>query len=346
MPSNIDIQTEPQGNGNSSFQLLLVPFSTEVCGTEASLVFIQNAGTPEGSIYLSITIQLSECTDIVGMALKRLQLFAPYFKCTVENIKKEISRLLTQDLSWTPSVYSYQKEQVLRTLGSQWLRPNALCCKQHYQHEIQRISSLNMAGLSNVLPEPVLKVNLQCQVPLSLYNKQKTLLSEDTISLQDSSYLKAKIFFTPHRSSHDMLPENRSSAIVAIVGEEQRCLHTDIALEQLEEIILPGAIDYFHQNAEATVYQIIWKSKHGTAHIQIEKETMRTRGTFGGARKGKLLKRHDQELASWGRALSHLLELWGEHAPVQLRSTLVDWLQKEKERQLAAPQLHLKLETM
>jgi len=161
MPSNIDIQTEPQGNGNSSFQLLLVPFSTEVCGTEASLVFIQNAGTPEGSIYLSITIQLSECTDIVGMALKRLQLFAPYFKCTVENIKKEISRLLTQDLSWTPSVYSYQKEQVLRTLGSQWLRPNALCCKQHYQHEIQRISSLNMAGLSNVLPEPVLKVNLQ-----------------------------------------------------------------------------------------------------------------------------------------------------------------------------------------
>ena len=122
-------------------------------------------------------------------------------------------------------------------------------------------------------------------------------------------------------------------------------MHTDIALEQLEEIILPGAIDYFHQNAEATVYQIIWKSKHGTAHIQIEKETMRTRGTFGGARKGKLLKRHDQELASWARAISHLLELWGEHAPVQLRSTLVDWLQKEKERQLPALQLQLKLET-
>ena len=183
-----------------------------------------------------------------------------------------------------------------------------------------------MAALSNVLLEPVLKVNLQCQVPLSLYSKQKTLLSEDIISLQDSPYLKAGIFFIPHRSSHDMLPEYRGSAVVAIVGEEQHCLHTDIALEQLEEIILPGAIDYFHQNAEATVYQIIWKSKHGTAHIQIEKETMRLRGTFGGTGKGKLLRRHDQELASWARAISHLLEFWGEHAPVQLRSILVDVL--------------------
>jgi hypothetical protein len=174
------------GNGNSSFQLLLVPFSTEVYGTQASLVFVQNDGTPEGNIYFSITIQLLECRDIVGIVITSLKLFAPYFKCTVENIKKEISQLLTQDLSWTPSVYPYQKEQVLRTLGSQWLRPNPLCCKHHDQHEVQRISSLNIAGLSNVLLEPVLKVNLQCQVSLSLYSKQKIFLSEDIISLQDS----------------------------------------------------------------------------------------------------------------------------------------------------------------
>jgi hypothetical protein len=331
------------GNKNPSFQLLLVPFSTEVYGTEASLVVIQNEGTrtPEGNIYFSITVQLSECTDIVGIAIKCLMLFAPHFKCTVEKIKKEISQLLTEDLSWMPSIYSHKKEHVL--LGTlQWLRPNPSCCKQHGRHEVQRRtgSLQDLAGLSNDWLEPVLKLNLQCQVPLSVYNRQKTLPSEDIISLEDPPYLKSGIFFTPHRSLKDMLPGNRCSEIVAIVGEEQHCLHTDITLEQLEEIILPGAIDYFHRNAKATAHKIIWKSRHGTAHIQIEKGSVRTRRSFGGASsKGKLMKRQDQELVSWARLISHLLDLWGVHAPVQLRSTLVDWLQKDKERhQLAAPQ--------
>ena len=59
-----------QGNGNSSFQLLMVPFSTEVYGTEASLLFIQNDGTPEGNIYFIITIQLSECTEHAPVQLR------------------------------------------------------------------------------------------------------------------------------------------------------------------------------------------------------------------------------------------------------------------------------------
>ena len=112
-------------------------------GIEAILVLIQNDGTPEGNIYFRITVQLSECTDIVGIASRCLQLFAPHLKCTVENIRNELIQLLTQDLSWMPSVYSYQKEQLhFQILGSQWLRPNPLCCKQHVWH----ISSLEMAG--------------------------------------------------------------------------------------------------------------------------------------------------------------------------------------------------------
>jgi hypothetical protein len=39
-----------------------------------------------------------------------LQLFAPHVKSTVENITKELTQLPTQDLSWVPFVYSYQKE--------------------------------------------------------------------------------------------------------------------------------------------------------------------------------------------------------------------------------------------
>ena len=87
------------------------------------------------------------------------------------------------------------------------------------------------------------------------------------MSLQDSPYLKAGITFSPHGSYVDMIPENKSSEAREIVGGDQPLLHTDITLQQLGEIMLPKAIDYFCQNAEATVYQMVWKSKHGDARI-------------------------------------------------------------------------------
>ena len=52
-----------------SFQFSLVPFITEVFGMEVVLTLIQNDGTLEGNIYFRITLQLSECTDIVGIAI-------------------------------------------------------------------------------------------------------------------------------------------------------------------------------------------------------------------------------------------------------------------------------------
>ncbi|OEL23251.1 hypothetical protein BAE44_0015730 [Dichanthelium oligosanthes] len=151
--------------------------------------------------------------------------------------RKELTQLPTRDLPWVPSVYQREHRNILHGLASQWFRPNPLCCKQLDQHE-------------------------------------NTSLSEDIISLQHYPYLKAGISFAPHRISEDTLPANRSSAIVAIVGEEQHCLHTDITLEQLEDIMLPKAIDYFRQHVEATVYQMLWKSKHGSALIQLRRLLM------------------------------------------------------------------------
>ncbi|RCV09904.1 hypothetical protein SETIT_2G067400v2 [Setaria italica] len=180
-----------RGNEYPLFQLWLTPIHNPVHGIDVSLTFI----------YLAV--QLSESIDIVGIAVKCLELFAPHFK------------------------YG--------------------------------------------LLEPVIQFNLHCHVSLPMYRKQKTSLSEDLISLQDYPYLKAGIFFLPHGSLEDMLPANRSSELAAIVRKEQHFLHTDITLEQLEEIMLPKAIDYLRQNAEAMVYQMLWKSKHGFALIQVEK---------------------------------------------------------------------------
>jgi len=149
-----------------------------------------------------------------------------------------------------------------------------------------------MAELSNVSLEPIIEFNLQWQVSHSVYSKQKTSLSEGTMSLQNSPYLKAGIAFAPHVSSEDMLPLNKSSKTVEIVGGQQHVLHTDISLEQLEEIMLAKAVDYFCHNGEASIYQMIWRSKHGAAWIHVEKPSknkqrtsMRAQRTLGGAYK-------------------------------------------------------------
>ncbi|XP_062189348.1 uncharacterized protein LOC133892526 [Phragmites australis] len=326
-----------QGNEYPLFVLWLVPFRAEH-GIEAGLIFTRKDGNaPEDNFFLSVVLQLSESTDIVGIVIKCLQLFPPHFKSTVEIIKKELTQLTTQDFSWVPYVDSCQKKHWdnVHSFSSQWFRPNPLCCKQHDQHKFCHGSKFDKSGLPDVSLEPVIEVNLQCQVSLS----------ECKSYLQDSPRLKAGLVFTPHGSSNDLLPANKSSPIAAIYSEEQHCLHTDITLEQLEEIMLPKAIDYFRQNAEATVYQMLWKSKHGTAYIQVEKGSIfvpSTQRTFPGARKRKLLQGQDEELWSWAHVIAHFISLWATYAPIRLQGRIMDWIQKEKEMQLSPPPLRLK----
>ncbi|KAG2631354.1 hypothetical protein PVAP13_2NG189200, partial [Panicum virgatum] len=300
-----------RGNKYPSFRFMLVPIRISHNGANVVLTFDQYDGTPED-------------TDILGVALRCLQFFAPHFKCNFENIWNELAQLSAQDFSWRPPMYlSYHKEQWEQYYSFmwQWARPNPFCCKQHGQHEVRRFGNLYMAGLSEVLLEPVISFYLNCQVSMSVYSKQKTSLSEDIISTQEYPYLKAGISFAPHVSLGDMLPANRSSEIALIVHKEQHCLHTDITLEQLEDIMLPKAIDYFHQNAEATVCKMLWKSKHGYALIQVEKPFMGTR---------KLLQGHDKELIRNRIRACHLLDLWVTHAPIQLQRSIMNWKQKEK----------------
>jgi len=99
-----------RGNKHPSFQLCLEPVCTSNHGTNAGLTFVQHDGTPEGHIFFGLVVQLSESTDIFGIAIKCLQFFAPHFKCPFENIRNELSQLPTQDFSWGPSIYSYHKE--------------------------------------------------------------------------------------------------------------------------------------------------------------------------------------------------------------------------------------------
>ncbi|CAL5034596.1 unnamed protein product [Urochloa decumbens] len=269
-------------------------------------------------------------------------------KCKRRMLEEE--QMEQEDFSWVPYVDSSQKDQWdnLHSFSSQWFRPNPLCCKQHEQHKFCHSRKVDSSGLQDVSLEPVIEVNLQCQVSFSEYNKQRTSMFQGKCSLEDSPHLKVGLLYTPHDSSEGLLPADGSSAATMnmIDGDKQHyCLHPDMTLEQVEEVMLPKAIGYFSQNTEATAYQMLWNSRCGTAYIQVEKAsifTPRTRRTFHRDRKRKLLQRHVQELENPSHVISRFVDLWATQAPIQLQVSIMDWFRKEKEMQLAPQPLRLK----
>jgi hypothetical protein len=319
--------------------LLLAPFISAEHGIEGRLYFMQkDSNVPDDDFYLIIALQLSESTDIVGVAIQCLELFDHLFKSTLENIRKELMQLQTQDFLWVPNyVDSHQQKfwDNVHRFGTQWFRPYPLCCKEHDKHKLcNGCKQDKSSGLPFVSLGPVIEVGLRCQVSLSECNKQKASLSEYRISVRDHPCLKAGVLFAPHVSSEGMLLADKFPAIKAIYSDEQHFLHTVFTLGQLEEVMLPKAIDYFCQNEEATVYQILWRSRHGTAYIQVERASMfmpSTRQMFHGAKRRKLLQGQDEMLECVTYRASRFLELWATYAPIQLHGSIMDSYEEIKE---------------
>ena len=167
-------------------------------------------------------------------------------------------------------------------------------------------------------------------------DKQSASLPECKSSLHDHPYLRAGVLFAPHGSSKDMLLLDKLPTIATMYSEEQHCLHTISTFGQLGEMLLPKAIDYFCQNAEATVYQMFWRSRHGTAYIQVEKARIfmpSTRRTFHGAKRRKLLQGLEEELDCLTYRISRFLDYWASHAPIQLQGLIRDLYKELKGKQ-------------
>lgn len=383
-----------------SYLLWLVPSVTPDHGIEACLKFIhRDHSAPENNFFLGAMLQISESTDVVGTVVNCLRLFPPCFQPTIEAIKKELTQLPTQDFSWVPYVDLWHRKHWdnLHGFCTQWFRPDPLCCKKQQHHQQGPNSSSrpswcssgdddpDMVGIPDVSLDSVILMHLECQVSVPSeyngaysYSKQKATTASPpyrrrcsrtspTPTTHDSEYspcrrLKAGLLFTPHGCTKHRLPEEKSSAVVTVYGEEQRCVHTDITLDQLNEIMLPKAADYFYRNPEATACQMLWKSRHGTEYIEFEKPRTeeeeeeeppcaRRAICRGGSRKRKLQLQVQQDqvqvLGSWNRKVACFLNSWVAHAPVRLRGLILDWIQRGKESQLAAPPpVHLEISTM
>uniref|UniRef100_A0A0D9WV08 WW domain-containing protein n=1 Tax=Leersia perrieri TaxID=77586 RepID=A0A0D9WV08_9ORYZ len=332
----------------NKYRLFVIrPFNVSELRMEARLIFdSKNPGAPEDDFFLCMLLQISESMDIFGIVIKCLQLFNPHVKSTAESVRNELTQLPSQDFSWVPyAESSHQKHwDNIHNITTQWFRPNPLCCKQHTQSNSCGRNNIGMSTLQGVSLGPVIEVSLQCQVPIPEFREKGTIV-EGKPCLEEFPHLKVDLVYTPHGSSEDLFPSIDSSVIEMINGDKQHCLHTNIALEQLEEIMLPRAVDCFRENAKAALYQMLWKSKHGGAYLQVVKATSNiqsTRRTIRRARKAKVLQRHGHKSQHHTDAIADFPNLWVAHAPVQLQGSILDWIQKEKETQLAPPLLRLK----
>lgn len=315
--------------GNQHNLFFIRPFRTADHGIEGWLLFIhKDSDAPENDFILGLTLQLSESTDLVGIAVKCLELFyTPHFKSRAESVKIKLTQLPTHDLYWVPYFDSSHKRHWDNIHGvcTQWFRPNPLCCKQPCGSSNTNVPS-ELLSCTSISMEPVIMVYLQAYIPLpARCNRRRTIIKGKTSSLQKGfPYLKLGLLFSPHASSEDLQPAVGGSATEMISGEEQHGLYTNMTLEQLSEIMLPKAIDCLRRNAGATAYQMLWKSRHGSAYLQVEKTTVR-----------KLLRRQEEKVERRTYVVTEFLSLWAAHAPARLQGSIMDWIQKEKEMQLA-----------
>ena len=87
----------------------------------------------------------------------------------------------------------------------------------------------------------------------------------------DMPPLKRGVLFLPHDSPEDIETETESYALEVIGEEVQEMVHKNTCLQDIDEKLLPKAIDYLYQNKESRMYQMCLKSRHGTVNLCVEK---------------------------------------------------------------------------
>ncbi|KAG0530442.1 hypothetical protein BDA96_05G186800 [Sorghum bicolor] len=319
--------------GGQHLSLILQPFSLPNNGMGGSLVLLHEDGNvPQNNFLLSLSLRLSESTDIVGVVVGCLQLFIRYLSSTAGTVKTKLTQMPTQDLCW---VFDDEQHNRLHSKCSKWFQPNPFCCQQQDHPHAQSSSSKSLP--CDIYLEPVFHVYLLGHVTLSVGNNRLRAVMDgesQTSSMRDFPYLKLGAHFWPHASFEDLSPTVWGSVSEIINNEEKQCsMYANISFEQLAEITMPKAVDCLSGNVEATSYQMLSKSKHGSAYLQVERTSWRA-NTRKKDKVGKRRKqRQDKEVPfqGWISANNEFISSWITHMPAQLQGSVVDyWMQKEK----------------
>lgn len=312
------------------------PICFEERGVEAKLCYdYHDHKALEKNFRLGAMLRLSESTDVIGVILACLQLVTPHFRPTAETVMKELTQLPTQDFSCKPYIISNDIEHWnYHNILTEWFRPNPWCCRDQRRGRMPVHTSNTDA--SDFFPEPVIEVFLQ----------RNMSICEDGgagVHLRERPLLKMWALFTPHASSEGLRHAEGSTTttIEVINGQEKHgSEHTGISRQQMDELLLPKAIQYLRGNIEATTYQLLWKSRHGTLQLSVEKIGTKVQSKAGGrtmrragGRRNAMALQQQQEakLGRWKqrkRVTVDLLKSWAAFAPDKLQGSIKAWIQR------------------
>ncbi|XP_066335071.1 uncharacterized protein [Miscanthus floridulus] len=313
-------------------------------GVEAMVGFVDiDFKDPLKGLRLSFVLRLSDSTNIIGVMVKCMQSVTPHFTSAAERFKEELIQLPTQDfsiLSHSPYVQSEYWVNVHNTV-TQWCRPNPLCCNEHdltpcsSTSNTIRSSSLSSRLLSDMFPEEVILVLMQCHIllPDQHRNRQSSATATNLgggSSLNPSMRpLKLGVLFIPHDSPEDIDPAAESYALEVIDEKEHDIIHWNACLKDLDEKLLPNAIYYLYQNAESKMYQMCLKTRHGTAHLCVEKlstqmqSSRRSKATRGAHKRRVHIQ--DKRSEQWKKVARDLLKLRVVRASDKLEGSIRSW---------------------
>jgi hypothetical protein len=149
--------------------------------------------------------------------------------------------------------------------------------------------------------------------------------------MSEFPYLKLGVHFYPHAPFEDLSPGVEGSATEMINGAAvKHGLYAKICFEQLGDFMIPKAVDCLHKSAAANSYQMLWKSKHGGAYLQVEKISWGLTTTGRGLGGNRPKQRQGKKVQGWASANKDFLSSWVAHTPAHLQGAVVDWVQKEK----------------
>ena len=141
--------------------------------------------------------------------------------------------------------------------------------------------------------------------------------------------LKIGVLVIPQESSEDIEPSTDSYVLEVIDGKEQgryTLMHT---LQDLGEKLLPKAVDYLRQNSESKMYQMSLKSRHGTAHLCVEKARIQiqtasmAKSETTRCAQNKWTTNLQQDIERWKRVSEDLLKLWVVHGSDKLQGSII-----------------------
>jgi len=180
--------------GNVQRKVLIVPMYSDERGVEAALMYSYEDSTMiEKCFFLMLFLRLSESTDIVGVAIKGLQLLTAEFKHPVECAMGELTLLRNlQDTAYLsrPPLVRCEEFFIKQT---QIARPDPACCKgsRHGLCANNNVSS----ELSDIFPEQVIYWVFYCYIPAV---ESSTRSSFDEVGRGWKPPLQVAIAFRPH----------------------------------------------------------------------------------------------------------------------------------------------------